>query len=256
MSEPPRTPSDFSEILSGDEPPIIVGGQAINLWAEIYANQSPVLDAFAPFTSSDADIYGNRLLAETLAKRNGWECHFTNDPNSAAIAILVKPTPGDEPALTIEVLNEVNGLTDADLNMNTVIELEDGTRYRTPSPIVLLKAKLYNLVSLANLDRPQDIRHTRMLMQIVPIYFNELAAEYRKGSISEGNLLGAVRYAGGVVTAPFAGNAGRSHGLDLDEIFPSSLQITGPQSVRVAIHAICKTVRTARGKPHHPSSTS
>jgi len=38
MSEPPRFPSDFSEILSGDEPPI-------NLWAEIYANQSPELDA-------------------------------------------------------------------------------------------------------------------------------------------------------------------------------------------------------------------
>lgn len=113
----------------------------------IYASQSPALDAYAPFTSGDADIYGTRTLAETLAKRNGWECHFTNDPNSAAVAILVKPASANEPALTIEVLNEVNGLTESDLNMSTVIELADGARYRTPSPLVLFKAKLSALAA-------------------------------------------------------------------------------------------------------------
>ena len=248
MSEPPRTPADFAEILAGEESPLIVGGQAVNLWAEIYANQSPILEAYAPFTSADADIYGTRMLAETLAKRNGWECHFTDDPHSDAVAILVKPTVNNEPTLTIEVLNEVNGLTEADLNMNTVIELTDGTRYRTPSPLVLLKAKLYNLVSLANLDRPQDIRHTRMLMQIVPLYLNELGAECRAGRISEDNLLGAMRYAGSVMLTPFAGNAGRSHNLNLDEVFPLSLQMTGPQSVQVAINEIRHKIAVASGK--------
>lgn len=54
MSEP-RTPADFAEILAGEEPPLLVGGQAVNLWAEIYANQAPGLESFAPFTSADAD---------------------------------------------------------------------------------------------------------------------------------------------------------------------------------------------------------
>jgi hypothetical protein len=237
MSEP-RTPADFSEILAGEESPLIVGGQAVNLWAEIYSPQSAALATYAPFTSSDADIYGNRTLAATLASRNGWECHFTNDPHSAAVAILIKPIKANEPALTIEVLNEVNGLNEADLNMSTVIELANGQRYRTPSPLVLLKAKLYNLVSLANMDRPQDIRHTRMLMEIVPLYLNELGTECREGRISEENLLGAVRYTGSVISAPFAGNASRSHGLELSEVFPLSLKISGPQSVRVAMQSI------------------
>ncbi len=248
MSKVPRTPAEFSEILSGENPPLIVGGQAINIWAEIYACQSPSLDAFAPFTSADADIYGNRMLAETLAKRSGWECHFTNDPNSVSVAILIKPMTDNEPPLTIEVLNEVNGLTAADLNMSTVIELADGTQYCTPSPLVLLKAKLYNLVSLANLDRPQDLRHVRMLLHIVPLYLNELAAEYQAGGITQESLLGAVRYAGNVITAPFAGNAGRSHRLDLDEIFPPSLQLSGPENVRTAIRETCQVVRASLGK--------
>jgi hypothetical protein len=175
-------------------------------------------------------------------------CRFIDDPNSAAVAILVRPSPNDKRALTIEVLNEVNGLTEADLGLQTEIELSGGHRYRVPSPLVMLKAKLYNLVSLANLDRPQDIRHVRMLLHIVPFYFNELADEYMKGRVSEDNLLGAVRYAGDVVLASFAGNAGRSHRLQLDEIFPSSIRLSGPQSVRVASEAICHVVRGTLGK--------
>ena len=70
----------------------------------------------------------------------------------------------------------------------------------------------------------------------------------------EANLLGAVRYAGSVVLASFAGNAGRSHGLDLDEIFPLSLQMTGPQNVRIAVQEICREVRVVLGKRDAPSS--
>jgi hypothetical protein len=249
-------PSDFAEILAGDDPPLIVGGQAVNLWAEIYASQSVQLDEYSPFTSADADIYGTRTLAEILAKKNGWACHFTDDPDSAAVAILVKPANGNGPTLTIEVLNEVNGLSPSDLSMNSVIELANGSRYRTPSPLVLFKAKLYNLVSLANLDRPQDIRHTRILMQIIPLYLNELGAEQREGRISEENLMGAIRYAGSIVLEPYAGNAGRGYGLELDEIFPLSLQMNGPPSVKFAIQKIRNEVRVILGKQGVPAVRS
>ena len=260
MSAPPRTPADYSAILAGADLPIIVGGQAVNLWAGIYASQAPALETYAPFISKDADIYGTRTLAATLAARSGWVCHFTDDPASVAVAILVKPAKGNEPALTIEVLNEVNGLTEADLAMNTIIELAGGARYRTPSPIVLLKAKLYNLVSLANLDRPQDIRHVRILMQIVPLYLNELWSEFRAKRSSEDELLAAVRYAGSVVLAPFAGNAARSHNLNLEEIFPLNLQKDGPQTVRLSIEEIRRQVSVPLEKkpavhpPEKPSS--
>jgi hypothetical protein len=116
MPRTPRTPADYSEILGGKELPLIVGGQAVNLWAELYANHSSALAEFAPFTSADADIYGNRAFAETLARRSGWECRFPSEPNSVVAALLVKPGATESAgALTIEVLSDVNGLTDADL---------------------------------------------------------------------------------------------------------------------------------------------
>lgn len=245
MHKPLLRPSAYSEILAGSERPLVVGGQAINIWAEVYANQAPALADYAPFTSADADIYGTRALAETLAKRQGWECHFITERDSVAVAVLVKAGMEGQPVLTIEVLKEVNGLSDSDLALSSMVELGDGYTYRAPSPIVLLKAKLYNLVSLANLDRPQDLKHARMLLQIIPHYFNELWSEVRASRLTEEILLAAVNYAGSVILAPFAVNAARSHGLDLRSIFPSSLRVGGPKKIGDVIQGICERVAAA-----------
>ena len=229
-----RTPAEFAAILSAAELPLIVGGQAINIWAELYAARVPELEAFAPFTSLDADICSSRALAETLARRAGWEFRPVNERESGVVAILTKATAPGQPPLTIEVLQEVNGLTDADLGLDATIELASGERYRTPSPLVLLKAKLYNLASLANLDRPQDVKHARMLLHIVPQYFNELLAEHRAGKITAANLIGAIRYARDVACASFARNAARAHGFDFRRLLPASLGFA-PKEIQKAV---------------------
>lgn len=235
MSSPEqRQPAAFSQILGGHELPLIVGGQAVNIWAEIYVAQEPSLERFQPFTSRDADIFGTRALAASLAQRAGWECHFPQERDSVCVAILSKTITAGQAPLTIEVLGEVNGLTEADLGMTAIIELGQGKQYRIPSPIVLLKAKLYNLVSLANLDRPQDIKHTRMLLRIVPQYLNELAAEQRAGTVTEANLIGAIRYTASVVHSTVAKSAGRIHSLNYRPVFPLSLSI-GSSAISAAV---------------------
>ena len=172
------------------------------------------------------------MLAETLAKRKGWECHFVDDPASATIAILKKSAGPNSPELTIEVLREVNGLTEKDLALTTTIELTGGEQYLIPSPIVLLKSKLYNLVSLANFDRPQDVRHAKMLMRILPHYFNELYLACRAGEFAENNLVGAIKYAFTVINLPWVPNAARPHNLDLSKIFPASLILSDISAIK------------------------
>jgi hypothetical protein len=220
-SDDQRSPDEFAPILASVEQPLVVGGQAVNIWAELYAPAVPALTELAPFTSKDADIYGTRALAETLAHRAGWELKTVTERNSVAIAILTKKIDGPNP-LVIEVLGEINGLTADDLNKDEIVTLAAGRTYRIPAPVVLLKAKLYNLASLVGLDRPQDLRQARMLMLIVPQYFNELYAEQRAGEITLENLIGAIRYCRDVVHSGVAGNVSRAHRLDFRQLLPRS----------------------------------
>ncbi len=162
------------------------------------------MEAFAPFVSKDAAIYGTRALAEQLARRTGWELHLDPRRESIVAAILRKRRNPEEPALTIEVLSQVNGLSEADLALHSVVESREARTFRIPAPPVLLKAKLYNLASLVFTERLQDLKHARMLCEIVPHYLNELLTESRAGKVTEPTLVAAVNYTAEVVTAGFA----------------------------------------------------
>jgi hypothetical protein len=229
---PERKPADFADILCGSELPLMVGGQAVNLWAEVYGQALPVLGSFEPFVSKDADIYGTRVLAEQLAHRAGWELHFDPRRDSIVAAILRKQRIPDETPLTIEVLSQVNGLTEADLGINTVVESVTKYSFRIPAPPVLLKAKLYNLASLVFNERPQDLKHARMLCEIVPHYLNELHVECRAGRVPETTIIKAVEYTADLITSGYAGNAARPRGLDLARVIPASIWLSGPAALQ------------------------
>jgi hypothetical protein len=149
--------SAFSEVLNSAEKPILVGGQAVNLWAEHYGSAIPALDPLRPFMSKDADIFGDRAMAERLANATQWRLTCYNEPRTIAVAMLTKEIPGKEPLL-IEVINSVNGLTPGDLADPDLLELRPGQVYRVPSPIILLKAKLANVAQIDQ-SRRQDVRH-------------------------------------------------------------------------------------------------
>lgn len=84
-------PSAFQVIFTDPSRPLIFGGQAVNLWAEIYVATEPALHEFEPFTSKDADIHGDRELAEIFRRRTGWNCRFFSEPRQTAVALRIKP---------------------------------------------------------------------------------------------------------------------------------------------------------------------
>jgi hypothetical protein len=185
MSEQHR-PAAFATVLADPTQPLIVGGQAVNLWAEIYVAAELELHAFEPFTSKDADIHGNRELASILQRRSGWTCRFFDEPRQTAVAILTKPVEGAASTLTVEVIRSVFGLNTEDLNRNLVRELRPGENYRLPDPFVMLKAKLANVAHLSVEKRPQDLKHARMLLPICRAYFLELHAAIGRPGLGSG----------------------------------------------------------------------
>ncbi len=59
------TPRDLREVLiklqEARLDAVVVGGQAVNLWAFKYCEDAPTLKEFLPFASEDLDFYGGKL---------------------------------------------------------------------------------------------------------------------------------------------------------------------------------------------------
>ncbi len=231
MSEQHR-PADFAAVLTDPAHPLIVGGQAVNLWAEIYFVAEPDLHQFEPFTSKDADIHGDRALAEILHRRSGWICQFFDDPRQPAVAILQKTATATTPPLRVEVIRSVYGLGRDDLSRNLIRERQTNEFYRLPDPFVRLKAKLANLAHLSIEKRPQDLKHARMLIPICRAYFLEMHAAIGRPDMTERNFLGAVAYATEVITSTEAHTVIKRHGLDLVSLFPPSLAESPHEKIR------------------------
>lgn len=64
----PRPPEDFALLLATKEPVLLVGGQAVNLWALNYETRTAAL---APFVSRDVDALGDRATLVALGKLAG-----------------------------------------------------------------------------------------------------------------------------------------------------------------------------------------
>ena len=50
---------------------VVVGGRAVNFWAEFYAPRVPAIDREAPFTSKDIDFCGDVRAVRIRAERLG-----------------------------------------------------------------------------------------------------------------------------------------------------------------------------------------
>jgi hypothetical protein len=69
----PRPISDFAALLATKEPVLLVGGQAVNLWALYYESRTIEL---APFVSRDVDVLGDRETLKVLGVVAGTKPQF------------------------------------------------------------------------------------------------------------------------------------------------------------------------------------
>lgn len=208
-------PQDFDPIFSQDV--VIVGGQAVNLWASYYsARGDKALTAFAPFTSKDADIFvKDKELARAVAAAAGWEFRNNPEPRSPVLGAIIMRRGGTE--LQVDVLHVVTGLTEADLNTTETITFENGKSYSVPAPDVMLKAKLANLASHDQANR-QDERHVRILVQCCRHYLSDTVVAVHAGDLSEKEAV--ERFMASYRTIAAAGALDASFGLNLDSAIP------------------------------------
>jgi hypothetical protein len=183
----PRPPADFASLLETKEPMLLVGGQAVNLWALYYRDRTSDL---APFVSRDTDVLGDRETLTELGKLLGVKPRFfpLRPPSNEVGVVIAKDSEGMP--LLIEVLRNVMGVTNEELR-ELVYKIAVGEKpvlVQIPGPIALLKAKIANVATIDQAGR-QDARHVVILTRILPAYLGDLQAAVISGELSERKLL-------------------------------------------------------------------
>ncbi|HEY3756077.1 MAG TPA: hypothetical protein VGL42_08010 [Opitutaceae bacterium] len=184
----PRRPGDFATALATPEPLLLVGGQAVNLWALYYEDRARDL---APFVSRDIDVLGDREILQLLGKLAGKRPHFFPlRPPSNEIGVVIASDASGAPLL-IEVLRYVKGASNQELRQPAYDFAigEPPVRVQAPGPIALLKAKIANFAEIDQRGR-QDGRHIVILARIMPAYLEQLRASAAGGQLDERTLIG------------------------------------------------------------------
>jgi len=226
--------TEFSAVLCQEPLPLLVAGQAVNLWATVYARDSELLRRLQPFVSRDCDLYGDAELLFRLAASTGWK--RTSSPRGAPTPVLGFLT-GQDPqgrTLTVEVLTSLNGLVPKDFDRETVVEL-DGKKYATLRPAILLKAKLANVIEIPQ-ERPKrtrtDLKHVRILVPCVCGFLKDAHRRTLDGALTERELVKFLEETFKVVTTEYARRVADSHKIDFLACFPPELESSPLAKVR------------------------
>lgn len=181
----PTGPETIGGLLKTDPPLMLVGGQAVNLWALHYYERTKDL---APFVSRDVDLLGDKKTLSKVAKlANARPQYFSLRPPSNEVGVVVARDANGEPLL-IEVLRYIHGVTEAELTEPAYTFEVGGSKVLVPGPVALLKAKIANVADIDQADR-QDLRHVRILCRLLPNYWREMCDAVRVGQIKERTLI-------------------------------------------------------------------
>ena len=195
----PRSPNEFASLLISDSPLLVVGGQAVNLWALYYYQYTAELE---PFVSRDIDILGNDKTLSDMARNIGVEpIFFSKQPPTNMVGALWARSRNGQPLL-VEVLRYVYGVKNEALKhrVHTIRLGDENVFVQVPNPIVLLQAKLANVADLSQIGR-QDRHHIKILAKLIPAYLADTYSTVVKGNIKEREMLKILEFLIAVITS-------------------------------------------------------
>ena len=168
-----RTPQNLKQVFTALKAAgldaVVVGGQAVNLWAVKYSNRLAELKQYVPFASEDIDFFGGRLEAVICHEVLGGTIRLNQDfdPSPNAGVVLVEFEDGK---LRIDFLSSVYGLNDREIS-DTAITFSgagelSGLELKVLNPVLCLEGKLKSLNGLPQEGR-QDKKHLEMSLLCV-----------------------------------------------------------------------------------------
>jgi hypothetical protein len=91
-------------------PIFLIGGQAVNYWAERYLAAEPELKSLQPFTSQDIDFKGNRDDVQRIARQLESSPNYPPKVAMTALAGIIPIQIGNQKSV-IEVVRQIPGVS-------------------------------------------------------------------------------------------------------------------------------------------------
>jgi len=158
---------------------LLVGGQALNFWAERYSEKAPELSDYAPFASKDIDFFGTGTVAAKIAERLGGRVQYPKEndhtPNAAVVHATIE---GHE--LEIDILSHVIGPpADKLLKQMVIMDFpmrsggdETAIALAVMHPLHCLQSRAANVITLG---RKYDV--AKRQLNAAPIVLREYISE-------------------------------------------------------------------------------
>jgi hypothetical protein len=161
---------------------VLIGGQAVNLWADRYQQDACEWDELRPYTSRDLDYHGGlaeaRLAMRVLHARGRLNTGSDPGPNAGVLQVALP----DGRELLVDILTGVYGVSAAEIERTAVswsgVGILSDLTLRVIHPLLLIEAKTASLRGLPQAGR-QDAKHLRMLVLIVRQWLREQLAHPR-----------------------------------------------------------------------------
>lgn len=153
-------------------PYILIGGQAVNYWAERFSHVEPDLAPFQPFTSVDIDFLGSREDVSRIARQLGVRGEHVAHPLDITALSGVIPFRLDRVGVDIEILRTVLGLNRSKVQQSAIHARWNNFEIRVLDPISLLHAKA-KLALLVSQKERRDVDHVKILVYCVRAFLRE-----------------------------------------------------------------------------------
>ena len=171
--------ADILDTLPENHGAVLVGGQALNLWAEYYAIQDPEIRALEPFFSADVDFIGTREDAEHMNRTLGGTLRIPDmDTHTIMTAKIDKKTKGGED-LQIDFMESILGVESHDLKRDavTVKEPNGNRNIKLLHPGHCLSSRVHNTYGILERRRRKDGHHhierTMLALKIMKRYLQD-----------------------------------------------------------------------------------
>jgi hypothetical protein len=214
---------------------VIVGGQAINLWSEIYQKDEEPWRSLRPFTSRDLDALGSAAALLECARQAQGQALFPEPgqktANTGKLTVLIDGQPVDA-----DFLSEVKGLNNQEIRQTARRIAWHELQLRLLHPILCVESKTINLMRIQQEpEERQDKKHLLLALANA----REFLAEQTANPATHPVLLRWAQRLRGLANDQLGLEAAQIHGIDYQSGIPAKLwrNTPGPLADFIALES-------------------